>query len=372
MSFNLRGVLEGTANKMPLYREEYYTSTIGGVAAMYATSVALGNPDMMVGPIPVYQGQAYEVGRSNEELLYRAAHGQFFRQIKGSNVSVRIDLILTGPYRELLLSYFEGLYRYGRRVDRMGQVTDITKTITQGVTDVATTVSSKPLAQIYQQNEEDRPDTAHYPTFTVITRTDALFRMYLESFLYERQVKTGKNVIFVSLFARQYDPEPIVVFERTTIIENISFRRPVAFYHGSKPPPIVKTQLLNSPNAPYHKTYHLEAIMAPLFRVGRLSSTFGPNVAYIDWYKDEGPDQSITQTTYSGRDVSIPPLPKEHKQVEFAIRTTLRLANYLKERVGKSLYVNNAPTWRSRGVFGKAAALLYTRKFSIIMEDRII
>ena len=81
----------------------------------------LGNrsyPDAMflVGglPIPLYELQYFELGRSQDLLQYRAVGGEFLAQQKGGNVAVRIDMILHGSMQDHILSILQGVYLWTR------------------------------------------------------------------------------------------------------------------------------------------------------------------------------------------------------------------------------------------------------------------
>ena len=64
-----------------------------------------GNPDVLMGIIPIYTAQRYEVARSQDKMKYRAVAGQFFAHQRGGNVGVKIVLVLVGSQSLNYLTY---------------------------------------------------------------------------------------------------------------------------------------------------------------------------------------------------------------------------------------------------------------------------
>jgi len=83
-------------------------------AKSLAQYAAFGIPDILIGSIPLYNVQIYNVSRSQDELKFRSAGTQYLGDQEGKHSGVRIDCILIGPLRTIILTALEAMYLYNR------------------------------------------------------------------------------------------------------------------------------------------------------------------------------------------------------------------------------------------------------------------
>jgi hypothetical protein len=210
-------------------------ATALGIRALMS---AAGKPDIMLGILPVYQVQSYEVGRSMEVLKFRAAKGQFFKQQEGHDVSLRIDLVLTGPYRELYLSFIETVYVHGNSQNSTvlhRTATNISQSVLNSANILAPgfinqspimgdfkPMNTKDIGSVLDSegNATDIDQGDWHNTFTFVSATDVLFDMYIENHVAERSVRGGYNAIYVSLFCVKFYPPDIVKIQTVEEVKN--------------------------------------------------------------------------------------------------------------------------------------------------------
>lgn len=222
--------------------KHYAEAQISKALLSFGIMEAAGTPDIMLGILPVYKVQSYEVGRSLEVLKFRAAKGQFFKQQEGHDVSLRIDLILTGPYREIYLSLLEWVYIAGNTKDRevlyrklsnfdpaaLGtDILDVTSfdniagsRIPQSDIDKNVKWSSKEAKDIGKLDDTEMGGEEWHDTFVFMSETDILFDMYIENMITERSVAGGYNAIYISLFCRKFYPPDILYIQEEEKITN--------------------------------------------------------------------------------------------------------------------------------------------------------
>jgi hypothetical protein len=214
-----------------------------------------GQPDVLLMFIPLYHVQMYEVALSQDELKFRAVGDTYLGDQEGKNTGVRIDFRLIGPSQEILLTMVEGLYLWCKGKGELDKDINVTETtnkfnnyrIQAGNTATATLGGSVPVSggsilntktlksasfdtftgQTYTPKQTSNYDNIakkykdtdlsdiksagtkyiHRRSFIMMTKTDVLYNMFLQTYVYRRSVANGTNVIDVSVFLRRYDPQ---------------------------------------------------------------------------------------------------------------------------------------------------------------------
>lgn len=245
-----------------------YARSMAEMLGKYALSrgvyQATGQPDILLGFIPLYHVQLYEVALSQDELKFRAVGFSYLGDQEGRNTGIRIDFRLIGPMQEVFLSLIEGLYLWCKGRGDINRQFNIAETmniwtkysieggnrITANLGGTGTTTgggilntkSIKPtsfdnyLGQTKTASKSDDYDKLsskyndtnlktvkeegttyqHRRSFILMSRTDVIYKMFLQTYIYRRSVANGQNVIDVSVFLRRYDPQKEVDIEFTS------------------------------------------------------------------------------------------------------------------------------------------------------------
>lgn len=179
-------------------------------------------PDVMLGSVPLYNVQFYEVAISQDILKYRAVGSQFLAKQKGGNYAFRIDAILPGTDASVYLTALQAMFIHGKKQEELND----------GIQD-AITKGSDPFSFIGNNLGAATPNPDNIPlndnsimtspsnynwlksdkfeTFTVMTRDVVLFDMYIESMIYWRTTEDDPNVIHITVLLRKFiQPRRIV------------------------------------------------------------------------------------------------------------------------------------------------------------------
>jgi len=274
------------------------TNKTAAMIAMGAYKTGVGNPPVLLGPLPLYRVKHFEVARSQEVTEFRAIGAAFLGQQKGGNLGIRIDceydqteimsvlailymleigrgeeveykvprdpldvtfdiiekkvfnqVIPTAPSlkyasgRSLFLyDHFLSMTKqisntiFSRIIPGLPQITNVFWPGSPGPVDIRgmmqTTLiqklditannvvpveNSKSLAYraaaegktIANTNDKDADwrRTVKHRTFPILTQYEIIFDCFVETVMFKRNVKDGKNVITVSILCRQYQPE---------------------------------------------------------------------------------------------------------------------------------------------------------------------
>ncbi len=150
--------------------------------------------------MPILNVQNMEVGHSHEQLKYRAVKGIFLAHQKGvdTHLAVKIETKLVGPFRELQLIAIESLFLYGEKETGFSKKSDFYKIFTSRKN---TKISANAKKNLLDSEAERR-------LFTLMTKSEVLFDMYIETFDYTKSAKMGVNSIDCVIFLRRYPRSP--------------------------------------------------------------------------------------------------------------------------------------------------------------------
>jgi hypothetical protein len=218
-----------------------------GERAVYET---LGRPDVLLGIIPLYNVQVYEVALSQDELKFRAVSDNYLGDQEGKRTGIRLDFKLIGPLQEVFLSAIELLYLYCKGkgtqdkiiniLEKSNNFTKYNVVATNTILDAGspaigggsaisskfvspssfesfsgqTTVNKSGTIDYFKNEYGDQlgnqiQDTTynHRRTFMLMSKTDVLYKIFLQTYIYRRSIENGMNVITCSVFLRRYDEE---------------------------------------------------------------------------------------------------------------------------------------------------------------------
>jgi len=212
--------------------------------SMYTVAfAALQHPDVMLGPIPFYSAQMVEVATSEDVLKFRSVGAQFLAHQHGGNYAVRIDLKLVGETAPYMLHVLNYLHQYGDSESVTSQsdlnliasstaLSSIGDPYIKFPGDITALPKHREEIEDYlalnKGDEYDRfppvdqeivwttPNDYSYltsdwhNTFSIVTRAEVLFDMYIESMLYWRTVEDSPDVINVTMLCRRFFPPPII------------------------------------------------------------------------------------------------------------------------------------------------------------------
>jgi len=206
----------------------------------------IAKPDIVLGIIPLFTVQNVEVSRSHDILKYRAVRGEFMAHQKGGNVAMRIDFTLTGEQQGLTLAALQYLHYYGVAESKSNALYptafgNITEVLPVGLLDATTgkprltatnpaesmdgNISSVELNEnknagnntYYEPNDYSYLEQKVHKTFTVYTRDEVLFDMYIETLIYSRNIKEGPQNIHGTILLRH--------FIKPNVLENVGYRK---------------------------------------------------------------------------------------------------------------------------------------------------
>ena len=187
---------------------------VDGVTAAAIWKV-LGTPDVLLGILPIYTVQRYEVARSHDKMKYRAVAGQFFAHQRGGNVAFKTVLYLVGDSMINTLTIIQFLHALGDA--SYSDLNDLIKNPVKGIQKLITNQAANPAGAVAQlpaggtsrksfnPNDKSWHKTEEHFTFAIVTREEILHDMYIETVLYERDVSMG-DALKVTLLCRKYIP----------------------------------------------------------------------------------------------------------------------------------------------------------------------
>ena len=192
------------------------------IETIYSTAK---KPDVILWMVPLYTVQYYEIARSQDKLKYRAVKGEFMAHQHGGNIGVRIDLILTGPQKNLTLSALQALHLFGDQTNSntpvdgknmfgLGLVTPKNKNLPKNVKNIQSgqelsQENSKPNTSVVDADDWSYQENKAHKTFTMRVQSEIMFDMYIETLVYSVSVKGGKDIIDVNILLRNYVPPPV-------------------------------------------------------------------------------------------------------------------------------------------------------------------
>lgn len=162
-----------------------------------------GQPDVLLGIIPIFTAQRYEVATSHEKMKYRAVAGQFFAHQRGGHVGFKVVLYLIGKESLDYLTYIQLLHAQGQA--SYDTITNKSKTGIVGLLDAGAGVKAGPGlgTKSFSKDDQSWQTIEKHPTFTIVTREEIMHGMYIETVLYERDVTLG-DAIKVTILCRKY------------------------------------------------------------------------------------------------------------------------------------------------------------------------
>lgn len=149
-------------------------------------------PEVFVGGIPLYSVQRIERAMSDRILKYRAIGDVFLAHQRGSLDTLRIDGRFTGPTRNLFLTTLLAFQFIGKsKLSPLSNLTRLGGTASQP----ADAITGK----TYQTHK----------TFPVVTQTDILLKMFLQTVNWHQDVDEGGNKVihYHLLFRKHIEPK---------------------------------------------------------------------------------------------------------------------------------------------------------------------
>lgn len=159
-----------------------------------------GKPDVLLGIIPIYTAQRYEVARSHDKMKYRAVAGQFFAHQRGGNVGFKCVMLLVGPHALDYLTFIQILHIMGQAGNNP------IKNASEKLKGAVGGFVAKNTANFGVKDTSWRNKETHW-TFPIITREEIMHDMYIETVVYERDIQLG-DAIKLTIMCRQYHAPP--------------------------------------------------------------------------------------------------------------------------------------------------------------------
>ena len=149
--------------------------------------------EVLVGPIPLYSVQSMERSRSDRIVKYRAIGDVFLAHQKGTKDSLRVDGILVGPMRNLIIAYLLSLQQRGE--ERLKELEALNQDkVNISVNENIPKNKNKSTVEMYAKHE----------TFPIITQTSIMLDMYLQTIEWNESVENGTQCIKYHLLFRKY------------------------------------------------------------------------------------------------------------------------------------------------------------------------
>jgi hypothetical protein len=223
---------------MPTDEGRYLAEILAKGAGISALYHVLGEPDVILKFIPLYNAQSIEITKSHQKLKYRAIGGQFLAHQRGGNYALRIDVKLpdTDDYLNFgsdfpvkfssldIITLLQILHAQGdaMKLDNMKDAV-----LPSSFSPDPTKISMNRLTlknaimdgEVNVKGEYTDVITNWHKTFTIITKDEILFNMYIESLIYWRtNNKDDPNTINLSILCRKFvEPPKITEFEEVYI-----------------------------------------------------------------------------------------------------------------------------------------------------------
>lgn len=207
----LRKRLKLTGMLLSLYQSTSWSETMG---------LDLGRPEIMLGPLPIYNIENIGHASSDEMLKYRSMSGIYLAHQKGGNKTFKFRGKIWGPTRYWIYTLLEVMQQQGlEEMKKIGNLIAYEEiNINNGIIDAdmnkdLLTEYGKPTAQNrgtlhnYQPyGELSEQKYPYHKTFPIITETRVYMFMYIETLRMEQNVKFGKDVIEIDVLCRHYMP----------------------------------------------------------------------------------------------------------------------------------------------------------------------
>lgn len=181
----------------------------------------LGKPEILLGPLPIYNIENIGHASSDEILKYRSMSGIYLAHQKGGNKTFKFRGKIWGPSRYYIYTILEVMQQQG--LEKMKNLTNLSEAGIVGINngildadmnkDLSSDLEDKPAAgnrgtlhnyQPYGELEEQK--YPYHKTFPIITETRIYMFMYIETLRMEQNVKFGKDVIEIDVMCRHYLP----------------------------------------------------------------------------------------------------------------------------------------------------------------------
>ena len=208
---------------MSLNQSEISVSDVAQLAEMLIAYVGLGQPDVLVGPVPLYNCTFFDVSISQDVLKFRAVEAQFLAHQPATSYAMRIDFVLQEKYA-WIISYLQAMYYLGGPI-RAFFGPEVKKLPVPKINLASDTnvfpepyKYGKPLSE-EEYNKRMSPDTPIEEkveyweegtarlTFPVISDSFIFFNMYIESLFWTKNVEEG-HVVKGTILLRKYIPPP--------------------------------------------------------------------------------------------------------------------------------------------------------------------
>lgn len=212
---------------------------IAGYLARYA---AEGEPDVLVGIVPLYNCTFFDVSISQDILKFRAVEAQFLAHQPATSYAMRIDFLLQPKYA-FFMNLLMAMYYYGGGVDAFfgPQVMQLDPAnvpqmafpeslkygteVEEGLGQfIEKEVQNATLTFDDLKNMENLRQYWKFSkvrlTFPVITRDFIFFDMYIESVFFSKSVDEG-DIIKGTVLLRKYIPPPKGYLYISSIRENV-------------------------------------------------------------------------------------------------------------------------------------------------------
>jgi len=175
-------------------------------SAIFGDSADPYIPDIVIGAMPFFCVQRIERGLSDRLLKYRAIGDIFLAHQRGATDTLRVDMMLTGPYRNYYLQYLLSLQQTGETtLKTLEKLEGSPKAIAEDV--LAGDVVSIP--------EKGKVTYESHITFPIITQTAIMLDMFLQTIEWHHEKdRGGQEIIYTHLLFRKHiDPKGYKVFE---------------------------------------------------------------------------------------------------------------------------------------------------------------
>jgi len=168
-------------------------------------------PAMIVGFLPLTSLYYVERARSDRVLKIRAVGGVFLAHQEGGNDTLVVKGIFTGITRQIWLLFLQYLQKYGENASinaRLSQMRgllpsfgDIVGGGERSIKDIKNFVEGGEDTGIIDQ---EIYSFEYHKTFTIVTGTDILMDMYLQTLQFENKVENGRHVIKYTCIFQKY------------------------------------------------------------------------------------------------------------------------------------------------------------------------
>lgn len=160
-------------------------------------------PEILIGTIPVFSVQMIERAISDRILKYRAIGDVFLAHQKGGLDTLRADITLEGPYKEMWLLALLAIQLYSE-TEYKSDLPNLGQSV------MPTNTTTNPIINPGQVQYES------HLTFPIITHSEVMLDMFLQTLEWHQTVEEGgRNVIKCHLLFRKHiDPTGYKTFKQ--------------------------------------------------------------------------------------------------------------------------------------------------------------